>query len=156
MNILKPHHDCYESPEPEIDFDKINDKLIKYDFPQKNEVQVISIFSRKPDEHDDIKETTEERLKRLKLELGDLKEEIEFLGEKEKLFKGNAEDEELNLLKDIQKLEEEMMEVIKAKGFDSILSNNIQNEAGFHQNLKFIQEQEKSKILDRVFKKIDV
>lgn len=155
MNILKPHHDCYESPEPEIDFDKINDKIINYEFSKPNQQEVLTIFSMKPEKKEDSYETNEERLKRLKFEISDLKEEITFITEKEKLFKENFDDDDFKLLKDIQKFEEEMMEFIKSNGFNHILSNNIKNQADFDQKMLFLKEQEKSQILNKIFTKID-
>lgn len=155
MNILKPHHDCYESPEPEIDFDKINDKIVNYNFSKPNEQQILTIFSTKPEAKEDSYETNEERLKRLKFEISDLKEEISFITEKEKLFKENFDEDDFKLLKDIQKLEEEMMEFLKSNGFNHILSNTIKNQADFDQKMLFLKDQEKNQILNKIFTKID-
>ena len=155
MNNNKPHQDIYETADPELDFDILNDKYLPEDILKREFEQIYTIYKVKPAKTDAI-ETNEEHLNRLKAELFDLKEEVEFLAEKEKLFNGNADDEELSLLKEIQKLENEMMEIAKTKGVDSILSNSVNNQANFLKNLKFLEEQKQSKILEKIFSKIDV
>ena len=76
MNIIKPPQDCYESPNPDLDFDQINDKYIPGDPFKKDIEQTYTIYKKKPEKTDGYIETDEERLNRLKAELFDLKEEV--------------------------------------------------------------------------------
>lgn len=156
MNIVKTHHDCYESPNPEVDFDQINDKYLQSEVIKNESQQVYTIYKVKPEKSEGLVETNEERLNRLKAELFELKEEVEFLADKEKLFNGSSDEEELNLLKEIKKLQDEMMEIAKSNGIDSILSNAFQNQANFEQNMKFLDQQNQKKHLENIFSKIDV
>jgi hypothetical protein len=157
MNVFK-HQECYESPDPEVDFELLNEKNAS-NLPQKDiPDQILTIYKTRPlenQEKDSEYETNEERLARLKAELDELKEEVDFLTEKEKVFKG-GKDQELDLLREIQKFEEEMMQMAKIKGIDNILSNSFHGKANFEQNLRFIEQQKQGKVLEEIFAKIDV
>lgn len=146
------HQDCFESPDPEVDFEQLNEKMASSSFHHKEQAE-ISVYKTKPTVPQET-ETHEERFARLKAELGELREDVEFLAEKEKLF--NAGNEELDMLKEIQRLEEEMMEVAKIKGVDSILSNSFHGQANFEQHLRFMEGQKQGKVLEEIFGKIDV